>query len=159
MTKEEKTQYEELQGKVEQLQDSNKALEDNVAELRYALKEADKLCARQQAHFETEHRLRMRERNEHQKNVDGLKGYVKKLEEELEKRRFTECKAAKEKANSIPRLVVISVLCLVVLAVPYVLESLGIMATRYAFMAEAPLMMAIAWCYALIWERAKETRK
>lgn len=57
---------------------------------------------------------------------------------------------------SIPKLVIAGAVALVLLIVPYTLQQMTVIGPQLAFTIEAVLLMVIAWCYALIWDRSRK---
>ena len=80
---------------------------------------------------------------------------IEALHTDLAKANERERKATQRRHGSIPRLVLISLVSLVTLAIPYFLQNLSVIGPQLSFTIQCGLFMAIAWCMALIWERSK----
>ena len=55
---------------------------------------------------------------------------------------------------SIPVLAIVSLLSLAMLAVPNVLHQFQVIGQQLSFAIQSVLVMVVAWCMALIWDRA-----
>ena len=80
---------------------------------------------------------------------------IEALHTDLAKAHERERKATQRRHGSIPRLVLISLVSLVTLAIPYFLQNLSVIGPQLSFTIQCGLFMAISWCMALIWERSK----
>lgn len=105
--------------------------------------------------FNKEHKERMMERS----NAGKLHTYLGKrivyfstqLETEQARRKVEMTK----RRNSIPKFVIVSAVAMVLLTVPFTLQSLAVIGPQLGFGIEAALMMVISFCYAIIWDRSR----
>ena len=122
-------------------------------------READRLmkdCIRFEDRFGEEHQKRMRERGRADKTISELtcdnECLRAKLDAEKELRALHQCK----RQASVSKLVIASAVAVVLLTVPCALQKLSIIGPQLSYAIECSLMMVIAWCYALIWDRSKK---
>lgn len=87
---------------------------------------------------------------------DMLRENIMHLETRLEKQMAAGEKAKSHRVATVPRLVVIAAAALALCAVPFALQKLCIIGPQLAFSIDAGLLMAISWCYALIWDRTRK---
>ena len=102
----------------------------------------------------TEHKLRMRERNAAEGTELYLRRKLQNTEEKLQKERIAKEQKQKKRLASIPALAIVSLLALALLAVPNVLHQFNVIGQQLSFAIQAVLFMVVAWCMALIWDRA-----
>ena len=134
---------------VEELMEENDHL---LEECRDLLRRCSKLDDR----FNEEHRKRIEERKTMQEACDSLSQDVEhwrtKARTAAELRNVEKLR----KANSAPRLVIISFISLIFCCIPYLLQKACVIGPQLAYGIQTGLMMAIAWCYALIWDRTRK---
>ena len=87
---------------------------------------------------------------------DTLRDSVLHLTQSLEKEKLASVKEHSRRVATVPRLVVIATATLALCAVPFALQKLCIIGPQLAFSIDAGLLMAISWCYALIWDRTRK---
>lgn len=102
----------------------------------------------------TEHKLRMRERNAAEGTELYLRRKLQTAEEKLQKERIGREQKHKERMASIPVLAIVGLVSLALLFVPSVLHELQIISQRLSSLIQHSLAMEVAWCMALIWDRA-----
>ena len=77
--------------------------------------------------------------------------------ETLEEKR---CKAADQererRVETVPKLVIIAAACLGLCCIPWALQKLSIIGPQLGYALQTGFMMAISWCYALIWDRTRK---
>lgn len=76
------------------------------------------------------------------------------LEQADEKRRIAREQLQKRRLATVPKLVIASLVALAMLVIPYMLQTLSVIGPQLSYTIQSGLFMAIAWCMALIWERA-----
>ena len=87
---------------------------------------------------------------------DTLRDQVLLLNHAVEKEKITGAKERSHRVATVPRLVVIAAVALALCAIPFALQKLCIIGPQLAFSIDAGLLMAISWCYALIWDRTRK---
>lgn len=102
----------------------------------------------------TEHKLRMRERNAAEGTELYLRRKLQNTEEKLQKERIGREQKHMKRMASIPVLAIVSLLALAMLAVPNVLHQFQVIGHQLSFAIQSVLVMVVAWCMALIWDRA-----
>lgn len=102
----------------------------------------------------TEHKLRMRERNAAEGTELYLRRKLQTAEEKLQKERIGREQKHKERMASIPVLAIVGLVSLALLFVPSVLHQFQVIGQQLSFAIQAVLFMVVAWCMALIWDRA-----
>lgn len=102
----------------------------------------------------TEHKLRMRERNAAEGTELYLRRKLQTTEEKLQKERISREQKHMKRMASIPVLAIVSLLALALLAVPNVLHQFQVIGQQLSFAIQSVLFMVVAWCMALIWDRA-----
>ena len=101
-----------------------------------------------------EHKLRMRERNAAEGTELYLRRKLQTTEEKLQKERIGREQKHMKRMASIPVLAIVSLLSLALLAVPNVLHQFQVIGQQLSFAIQSVLVMVVAWCMALIWDRA-----
>lgn len=130
---------------------------DVVAEMQDMEKQLDHLIQRNIAlddKFNVEHKMRMRERNAAEGKELYLRRKLHDAEEKLQKERIAKEQKQKRRLASIPALAIVSLVSLGLLAVPNVLQQFCIIGQQLSFAIQSLLIMVLAWCMALIWDRA-----
>ena len=102
----------------------------------------------------TEHKLRMRERNAAEGTELYLRRKLQSAEEKLQKERIAKEQKQKKRLASIPALAIVSLTALALIAVPNVLHQFQVIGQQLSFAIQSVLVMVVAWCMALIWDRA-----
>ena len=148
-TNESAVSVDELLEKIKTLQYENEAI-------RAALNHSDSIALDNERRMSREHKARMHERNESAKTISDLTYEVESLKARLGASKELRAVEKDKRHRSIPKFVFTSLGALALLAIPYALHMAGQIDYRLAFGIEAPLMMVIAWCYALIWDRSRK---
>lgn len=78
------------------------------------------------------------------------------LEQAEEKRRIGIAQERSRRIATVPKLVIIAAGALAALAIPYTLQVAGVIGPQLSYGIQCGLMMAISWCYALIWDRTRK---
>lgn len=87
---------------------------------------------------------------------DNLRDQILHLHQALEKCKIAEAQEHKKKVATVPKLVFIAFGALVGAAIPYALQAAGVIGPQLSYGIQCGLMMAISWCYALIWDRTRK---
>lgn len=139
------------------------SLEAECAEIgkenEYLRREVERLmkdCIRFEDRFGEEHQKRMRERGRADKTISELTCDNECLRAKLDAERELRAVSQRKKQASVSKLVIASAVAVVLLTVPCALQKLSIIGPQLSYAIECSLMMVIAWCYALIWDRSKK---
>ena len=122
-------------------------------------KENDRLMKdfiRMEDRYGEEHQKRMRERNDASLITAYMSKRVKFLDTQLKAAKELRATEKSKRQASVIKFIIASAVALVLLAVPCTLQKLGIIGPQLCYAIECSLMMVIAWCYALIWDRSKK---
>lgn len=122
-------------------------------------KENDRLMKdfiRMEDRYGEEHQKRMRERNDAYKVIEELRTKVKIYATWLEDAQGIRAGEKSKRQASVIKFVIVSAIAVVLLLVPCALQRWGIIGPQLSYAIECSLMMVIAWCYALIWDRSKK---
>lgn len=130
---------------------------DVVAEMQDMERQLDRLIQQNLSldnKLATEHKLRMRERNAAEGTELYLRRKLQATEEKLQKERVAKEQKQKKRMASIPVLAIVSLVSLAMLSVPNVLHHFQVIGQQLSFAIQSVLVMVVAWCMALIWDRA-----
>lgn len=122
-------------------------------------KENDRLTKdfiRMEDRYGEEHQKRMRERNDASLINTYLGKRVKYLDTQLKAAKELRAAEKTKRQASVIKFIIASAVALGLLAVPCTLQKLSIIGPQLSYAIECCLMMVIAWCYALIWDRSKK---
>lgn len=87
---------------------------------------------------------------------DNLRDQILHLHQALEKCNIAAAMEHKKKVATVPKLVFVAFGALVGVAIPYALQAAGVIGPQLSYGIQCGLMMAISWCYALIWDRTRK---
>lgn len=139
------------------------SLEAECAEIgkenEYLRREVERLmkdCIRFEDRYGEEHQKRMRERGKADKTIGELTCDNDLLRAKLNTEREIRALHQRKRQASVSKLVIASAVAVVLLLVPCALQRWGIIGPQLGYAIECSLMMVIAWCYALIWDRSKK---
>ena len=85
-----------------------------------------------------------------------LEGEVFRLSAELAASKELRKVERRKRLAAVPKFVIAGAVALVALVVPYTLQQMSVIGPQFGFAIEAVLLMVIAWCYALIWDRSRK---
>lgn len=146
----------DLHEQLDALQAENAELMHENEALRRESERLMKDCIRFEDRYGEEHQKRMRERGRADKTISELTCDNECLRAKLDSDRELRALYQMKRQGSIPKFVIASAVALVLLAVPCTLQKLSIIGPQLCYAIECSLMMVIAWCYALIWDRSKK---
>lgn len=155
-TKKNEVDIDALLEQIERLNAENAKLELENGDLRAAMKHSDSIALDYERRLSVEHKKRMHERNESVKTIEDLTCDNECLRAQVDAVKELRALEQSNRHRSIPKFVLASLIAMGLIAVPYTLAMTGDIDLRLAFGIEAPLMMAISWCYALIWDRSRK---
>lgn len=141
---------------VDELQAENAKLELELGDLREDLKRLISANAQLEDRFSAEHKKRMLERNKAQKSIDDLMVNNERINTQIEAAKELRSLERSKRLASIPKFVIVSAVALALLIVPSELQRLSIIGPQLGYAIESGLMMVIAWCYAIIFDRSRK---
>ena len=131
-------------------------LEAQVADLQEEAKRMISLHIEMEDRYGKEYRARMHERNAFDGKIAEAKAHTDFLLTQLQvEKNLRKCDQERRR-RSLPKFVLISLMAMGLILIPYGLLQGGIICERLAFLIEAPLMMVVSWCYAMIWDRTRK---
>lgn len=146
----------ELHEQIDALQAENAELLHENDALRRENERMMKDCIRFEDRYGEEHQKRMRERNDASLINTYLGKRVKYLDTQLKAAKELRAAEKTKRQASVIKFIIASAVALGLLAVPCTLQKLSIIGPQLGYAIECSLMMVIAWCYALIWDRSKK---
>ena len=151
-TFEEVVTFDDLYKKIEALQSENATLEQDVCDLERQVELFHKEAIRMEDLYNVERKQRV----EAKKSCIDLEEEVNRLTARLDASKELRAVEARKRHASIPKFVIASAVALAALIVPYTLHQMAAIGPQVAFTTECALMMIIAWCYAIIWDRSRK---
>ncbi len=146
----------DLHEKIDALQAENAALVLENGNLRDETDRHIRECIRFEDRYAEEHQKRMRERGDFALINARLIDRVNRLDTQLKAAKELRTVEKSKRNGSVPKLLIASAVALLLIAVPCTLQKLSIIGPQLSYAIECGLMMVIAWCYALIWDRSKK---
>lgn len=87
---------------------------------------------------------------------EALREHCMNLEHRADKLQHAAEQERSRRVATAPKLVIISAAALALCGVPWLLQKLSVIGPQLAYTLQLGLMMAISWCYALIWDRTRK---
>ena len=87
---------------------------------------------------------------------DTLRDQVLLLDNKLKMLDVLKAKERSRLVATVPKLVIIAAACLGLCCIPWTLQKLSIIGPQFGYALQTVFMMAISWCYALIWDRTRK---
>ena len=95
-------------------------------------------------------------RRELTREVEAIRSRLDIADRSCEKMRIDKSHERAARIASVPKLVVASLVATGCLAIPYTLQTAGVLDPRISYGIQSALMMVISWCYAMIWDRTRK---
>ena len=136
---------------IEALQAKNAGLELDIGDLEKQVEVFQKEVIRMEDRYDEERKNRVRA----EKVSIELEEQVNRLTAQVEAAKWLRTVEKRKRHASIPKFVVTSAVALIALMIPYSLLKLGCIDPQTGFGVECVLMMVIAFCYGIIWDRSR----
>lgn len=148
--------FADLYEKIDALQAENAELLSEIDGLRKHNERLMKDFISMEDRYGEEHKIRMHERGDASIITAYLCKRVKTLTTQLNAAKELRAVEKRKRQASVLKFVIISAIAVVLLLVPCALQRWNIIGPQLSYAIECGLMMVIAWCYALIWDRSRK---
>ena len=146
----------DLYEKIDALQAENSALVLENGDLRKDNERLMKEFIGMEDRYGEEHKKRMHERAKADDTNKWLCKKIAYLSVQLEASKELRATEKSKRQASVLKFVIASAVAFALLLVPCLLQRWDILDPQISYAIECALMMVIAWCYALIWDRTKK---
>ena len=128
--------------------------EDLLAEIEDFQKQME-LLVKENVQLDDLYNAERKKRVRAEKLLTGLEEQHTYLKAQLQAAKELKAVEKRKRHGTIPKFVVTSAVALIALMIPYSLQKLGCIDPQTGFGIECVLMMVIAFCYGIIWDRSR----
>ena len=128
--------------------------EDIIAEIEDVQKQME-LLVKENVRLDDQCAKEREKRVRAEKLLTGLEEQHSYLKAQLAAAKELRAVEKRKRHDTIPKFVIVAAVALVSLVIPYSLQHMAVIGPQTAYTIECVLMMVIAWCYAIIWDRSR----
>ena len=128
--------------------------EDLIAEIEDVQKQMELLVS-ENVRLDDLYNAERTKRVRAEKLLNGLEVDMSYYKAQLETAKELRAVEKKRRHGTIPKFVIVAASALLMMVIPYSLQQMAVIGPQTAYTIQCVLMMVIAWCYAIIWDRSR----